>query len=230
MKPATAVFPHSKMSELIIMFPNMITVMERMGIAFGFGDQRVQEIASNNQIDLQAFIALLQSFEGSLERDLILDKKSIPDILFFLKASHKHFKNVQIPHIKELIALFSETIPQKHGKMLILFFDGYNKEVEEHFRYEDDDIFPYISDMLNEPTPGKLRMAEFEKNHTDIEQKLLDLKNILIKYIPKEITSPYRIMILKELFILEQDLIYHTFIEDHLLVPSSKQMERYIQN
>jgi regulator of cell morphogenesis and NO signaling len=218
------------MSELIIDYPAMITVLERMGISFGFGDQRVRDIAERYKVDIEAFIALLRSFEGSLSQDTYLEKDAIPDLLSFLKSSHRHFKEKQIPGIKELIALFSENIPAKHGQVLISFFDGYIREVEEHFHYEDDDIFPYISDILTDPHPTKFRMSEFEKNHTNIEQKLLDLKNILVKYIPEDITSYYRIEVLKELFSLEQDLIRHSFIEDHLLVPSVKKMEYDIQS
>ncbi len=229
-KISTTVFPGLKMSELIIDHPNMITVLERMEIAFGFGDQRVQEIAERYGINIHAFIALLQSFEGSLKHDTSLEKEAIPDLLRFLKLSHRHFKEVQIPSVKKLIVLFSESIPSKHGKLIVSFFDEYIREVEEHFHYEDDDIFPYIADILTDPHPAKFRMSEFEKNHTDIEQKLLDLKNILIKYIPEEITSHYRIDVLRELFELEEDLTLHSFIEDHLLVPSVKKMECDIQS
>lgn len=228
-KFTTSVSPNRKMSELIIDYPNMITVLERMGIPFGFGDQRVRDIAERYKINIDAFIALLCSFEGSLNQDTCLEKEAIPDLLSFLKSSHKYFKEKQIPGIKKLIVLFSESIPRQHGQILISFFDGYIREVEEHFHYEDDDIFPYITDILTDPHPAKFRMSEFEKNHTDIEQKLLDLKNILIKYIPEDITSHYRIEVLKELFDLERALIHHSFIEDHLLVPSVKKMEYDIQ-
>jgi regulator of cell morphogenesis and NO signaling len=201
-----------------------------MNIAFGFGDQHIQEIAERYNLNLHAFVALLQSFEGSIKHDTRLEKEAIPDLLRFLKSSHGHFKGKQIPRIKKLIVLFSENIPQKHGQVIISFFDEYIREVEEHFHYEDDDIFPYITEILTDPRPAKFRMSEFEKNHTDIEQKLLDLKNILIKYIPEDVSSPYRTKVLKRLFELEEDLTYHSFIEDHLLVPSVKKMECDIQN
>ena len=229
-KISTAVSPNLKMSELVIDYPNMITVLQRMGIAFGFGDQRVQEIAERYGINIHAFIALLQAFEGNIRHDISLEKEAIPDLLRFLKSSHRHFKEEQIPQIKKLIVLFSENIPPKHGQVIVSFFDGYIREVEEHFLYEEDDIFPYIAEILKDPHPAKLRMSEFEKNHTDIEQKLLDLKKILIKYIPEDITSEYRIEVLRKLFELETDLTYHTFVEDHLLVPSVKKMEDDIQN
>ncbi len=230
MKSATVIFPGSKMSELLLTYPHMITVLERMNIALGFGDQKIQEIAKRYHIEIHAFLAILQAFEGSIKRDTTLGKESIPDVLSFLKSSHRYFRGKQIPYIKELIALFSKNISPKHGQVIISFFDEYIREVEEHFHYEDDDIFPYIENRLKDVHSTQFRIREFEKNHTDIEQKLLDLKNILIKYIPEEITSDFRIKILKELFVLEQDLIYHSFIEDHLLVPSIKQLEQNIQN
>lgn len=218
------VFPANKMADLIISSPNTLTVLERLEIKLGFGDQYISEIASRYQIDLDAFLIILQVFEGSVSDNIILKKKSIPDLLAFLKASHLYFKEKQIPHIKELISDFSENIPSNHGKIIVSFFEGYMEEVSEHFHYEDDIVFPSIDKILNNNAKDKFDIKEFEKNHTDIEQKLLDLKNILIKYIPENVISPLRISILKELTCLGEDLDNHSFIENHILVPSVKSM------
>lgn len=222
----TNIYPNSKMSDMIVDYPSLITVLERLGIAFGFGDQHVKEIAERYGINLHAFLSILRVFEGSITSDMIMEKEAIKDLLFFLEVSHRHFKEKQIVDIKELISRFSENIPSQHAKIIISFFDGYMQEVSEHFLYEDDVVFPYIRSILQASDLKGYEIKEFEKNHTDIEQKLLDLKNILIKYIPENVVSDYRVMILRALIVLEQDLLYHTFIEDHLLVPSIKDMER----
>jgi regulator of cell morphogenesis and NO signaling len=221
----TYVYPTAKMADLIIASPETITVLERLDIPLGFGDQYIKEIAAGRRIDLDAFISILKVFESTIIEDVILEKKAIPDLLSFLKVSHQYFKEKQIPHIKRLISSFAEGIPVAHGNIIISFFDGYMKEVNEHFLYEDETVFPYIDHILSNGNMKGFDIQEFEKNHTDIEQKLLDLKNILIKYIPENVISPYRIMILKELTVLERDLDHHSFIENHILVPSIKEME-----
>ncbi len=216
----------AKMSDLIVAYPNIITIFERLNIPFGFGDKKVEEVAVDNQIDALAFISIIQLFSGKHYDDTTLKKESIGDILFFLKSSHQYFKERQIPEIKESIKLFSETIQPKHGSMIISFFDGYIQEMNEHFLYEEETVFPYIESIINESFQNGFEINEFEKNHTDIEQKLLDLKHILIKYIPEKHLSPYRLEILKKLNILEEDIYYHSYVEDSLLVPSVKRIEK----
>ncbi|MEJ2594881.1 MAG: hemerythrin domain-containing protein, partial [bacterium] len=57
------------------------------------------------------------------------------------------------------------------------------------------------------------------------EDKLYDLKNILIKYVPTGRTDANSYKILHELFLLESDLNDHSRIEDLILVPKVEAME-----
>ncbi len=225
-KIITNIIPNTKMSDLIVTYPNTITILERLNIPFGFGEKKIEEVAADHEIDIHAFLSVLQVFSEKYTENILLKKESIHNLLSFLKVSHSYFKEKQIPEIKKLIKLFSENIPSKHGLMLISFFDEYIREVNEHFLYEDETVFPYIDSILNESSEQSFAIKEFEKNHSDIEQKLLDLKYILIKYVPENVVSPYRIQILKQLNTLENDLTYHSIIEDSLLVPSVRQLEK----
>ncbi len=225
-KTLTNITSSSKMSDIIISNPNTITVLERLNIPFGFGDKKIVEIATEGQIEPSAFISILRIFSGNKPEEAFLEKESIRNILSFLEASHLYFKEKQIPEIKELIKLFSDTLPLKHGNLIISFFDEYIREINEHFLYEEETVFPYIKSIIDESKTISFEIREFEKNHTDIEQKLLDLKHILIKYVPGNIVSPYRLQILKKLNTLEEDLFYHSSIEDFILVPSIKKMEK----
>lgn len=72
-------------------------------------------------------------------------------------------------------------------------------------------------------------IREFEKRHNDIEEKLSDLKNLLIKYVPPAGDRYLRIRILNELFDLEQDLTDHARLEDKVLIPIVEQLEKQIQ-
>ncbi|PID89054.1 MAG: hypothetical protein CSB01_04035 [Bacteroidia bacterium] len=69
-------------------------------------------------------------------------------------------------------------------------------------------------------------MKVFETEHDDIVMKLKDLKNILIKYMvsPKRTLQYYAII--QELFKLEEDVEYHTRIEDKILIPRVVFMEK----
>lgn len=231
-KNEISILPSNKIADVIIKFPDILSVLERFSISLGFEDKKIRDITDQYHIDLNAFLSILKAYEYEAVKNsnLTLNRDSIPDILYFLKRSHDYLKNISIPALRDLIKNFSGDIPEKHGKMLVLFFDGYIEEIKDHFTYEEQTVFPYVGNIIEDkhPKKGKFEISRFEKTHSDIQQKLLDLKNILIKYIPENVKSEYRFKILRELINMQKDLEYHSFIENHILVPSVKEFEKTI--
>ena len=62
------------------------------------------------------------------------------------------------------------------------------------------------------------KIKEYEKNHSDIDAALNDLKNIIIKYLPPECTIDKCRKILMNLFMFEYDLSKHTLLENKILI------------
>ncbi|MDR1339651.1 MAG: hemerythrin domain-containing protein [Prevotellaceae bacterium] len=218
----------SRLTNVIIEHPNVLNVLEYFNIPLGFGDKTIAEVAKEYSIAPNTLEVVISVYCRTIPTR-ILNRTEIRDLLMFLQTSHNNFKLIKIPELKRLIESFSMEIPTKYGKMLVAFFDEYIQEIDEHFMYEDRKVFPYISNVLNSRKTKDFKIREFERNHTDIGHKLLDLKNILIKYIPPEIVSEYRKQILYKLINLERDLMYHTQLEDNILVPFVKNMETNIE-
>ncbi|MCF8406203.1 MAG: hypothetical protein K9H58_19835, partial [Bacteroidales bacterium] len=68
----------------------------------------------------------------------------------------------------------------------------------------------------------------FAGEHDNVEEKLYDLKNIIIKYLPPSKDKALRNRILMELFRLEKDLNAHAELEDKVLIPKVAKMEELI--
>jgi regulator of cell morphogenesis and NO signaling len=216
----------TKLSELIIEYPNILDALSQLNIRLGFGEASIREIAERYQLNLEALTVIVSTYCNRLSSGKTIPKEALSDLLVFLINSHNDFKRKQIPELKSLIASFAGEVSEKHGKMLISFFDGYISEVHEHFRYEEETVFPYIGDMLENRRTKGFAIQEFEKNHTDIGQKLYDLKNILIKYMPEELDTDYRRKILYSLFAFEKQLAYHNNLENQVLAPSVRDVEK----
>ncbi|MBO5787458.1 MAG: hemerythrin domain-containing protein, partial [Bacteroidaceae bacterium] len=58
-----------------------------------------------------------------------------------------------------------------------------------------------------------------------INEKLNDLKNIIIKYLGEEFSLPVRFELLNNIYSVEKDLRKHSMIEDRLLVPLVEKLE-----
>ena len=123
--------------------------------------------------------------------------------------------------------------------LLKKFFNDYKQELLNHTNREETVVFPYtiaIEDAFNSKTLDEsifdlmetYSIAIFQNEHENIEEKLFDLKNIIIKYLPQPKNSGDCHKLLYELFRLEQDLVDHSRIEDKVLVPKIREMEKVI--
>ena len=113
-------------------------------------------------------------------------------------------------------------------KILNDFYDKYDSEVSNHFKYEEEIVFPYIEALAKGKKSEKSHygIEQFERNHSNIEEKLGDLRNIIIKYLPEQYSNELRYKILAEIFDMESDLRKHTLLENLLLIPSVLKLEQ----
>jgi regulator of cell morphogenesis and NO signaling len=82
----------------------------------------------------------------------------------------------------------------------------------------------------NQTDGGKrYSVSEYKDHHNDIEEKLNDLKSLLIKYLPLKNDQPIRRKLLFSLFELEYDLNIHSQIEELILIPLVSKMELHLK-
>ena len=111
-------------------------------------------------------------------------------------------------------------------RILDRFSNEYRREVEAHFAYEEQTVFPYIRGLVHDEHTEGYSIEQFEENHSNIEDTLEDLKNILIKYLPSDVSARRLNRALFNVFLLEDDLGRHTLIENKVLVPFVMQLEK----
>ncbi len=134
------------------------------------------------------------------------------------------------PQIKSYILKLQENHPEKELKLLEKFFNEYFTEVREHLDYEDNVAFPYFIKLLQNiddgDTPQEYSSIEYSEHHTDIELKLHDLKNLLLKYVKIDNDLDLRRKLFFALYELEYDLFVHSLIEESILIPSGVNIEK----
>jgi regulator of cell morphogenesis and NO signaling len=68
-------------------------------------------------------------------------------------------------------------------------------------------------------------VIDYKHHHDNIDDKLADIKGLIIKYLPFEDKNNLRRKLLNCLFDLEHDLKIHTLIEDTVLIPLVEKFE-----
>jgi regulator of cell morphogenesis and NO signaling len=215
-----------KLADLLFADYNLLLILSRFGIKLGFGEKTVEEICAKYHTTPTLFLMVANVYSHN---EYFPDKSEIVvlnvnELIDYLQASHIYYLNDKISSIEtQLQKLYSES--EEYGKMINRFFSEYKNEVANHFNYEENTVFPYIRNLFKQKTVVNYHINQFEKNHSNIEDKLIDLINILIKYLPENELNQDRENVLFNIFLLAKDLNKHTLIENKILIPCVKLIE-----
>lgn len=222
------------MADILLADQRAILLMPRFGIKMGVGDKTVKQICQEQSIELDFFLLMVNIFlHPHYFPDKKLRKVDVNLLLLYLANAHDYYIREKIPAIRQLVEQFIQTITGPAKQQLNSFFHDYIRDVLEHIEYEEQEVFPYIRDLLLAAgqrqllqVPENKGIDDFQERHSNIEEKLSDLKNLLVKYFPPGNDLYLRIRLLNELFDLEQDLVNHARLEDKVLIPVVKDIER----
>jgi regulator of cell morphogenesis and NO signaling len=216
------------MSDLIDADYQLLLLLMRLNIPLGFGERSVESVCLQNGFDPDCFIFLVNFQSGASVVNIReeFEKLSLEPFLIYLKKSHTYFLENRLPDIRQkLEAVFAEG--DKDRQHIVLnFFDHYMQEVIDHMQYEDNVVFPYVRSLINSENTEQYSIAIFEERHNNIDEKVSDLKRILTKYVSGVGDQRLMTNILLELYLTQGELENHTFIEDDLIIPRVKNMEK----
>jgi regulator of cell morphogenesis and NO signaling len=215
----------TKMVDLLRSNLNLMFVLNQFSIPMGFGEKTIDEVCNKNQVDTQSFLTLIHFHSSPGNPDMQkLSNLSADVILNYLKKSHTYFLGYRLPTIRNQFAV---ALPEGSTRETILsYFDEYENEVKDHMEYENDVFYPYVQNLLIGTEQLNYSVKDFEARHNNIEEKLDDLINLLIKYLPTQGDSFMLADILEDLRTCNRDLNLHTVLEDEVLVPKIKKMEK----
>lgn len=233
----------SKMAELIHANVNALSVLQRLKIPLGVGDKTISEVCEENNVHPELFIYVIRlSLYDVLPGDVSDKKILLPHLISYLRLTHEYYLNNRLPLIEKYIKTILNNEPHRTTDILLLqkFFNKYKKEFVLHLDNEEMKVFPYVMDLLEISLQEqcnkalyaqmtKYSISAFLKEHDNLDEKLNDLQNIIIKYLtPFE--SDYEVhQILILLSQLEKDVFQHAQLEDLLMVPVVMELEKDVQ-
>ena len=227
-KKKTLFSKDTKFAELMTDDRRLLQLLPRFGIGLGFGDRSVEQVCQMNKVDTDLFLMISEIYSDDTFKP---EKHELQHIdmgvlLSYLKASHLYYLDERFPHIEEHLQRIIDACGQKYGPMLCHFYDEYKQEVMRHIKYyEEEVVFPYIETLLNGRRTDSYKIDEFEHNHTNIQDTLDDMMNILLKYLPGDILPKERIEISYDIMELSDDLNRHSLIEERILIPCVESLE-----
>ena len=226
--------PDMKMSDLIFDNPSILLLMEHFGLDFIVHEKTVAQLCNQNEINAKVFITFANMYNGfNVTETEDFSKADIKDIILYLKNSHNYYENEKYPEIRNYIQELYLKNNSAEIKLIDKFFDDYFEEVKEHLSYENRIAFPYFNELLSSEDSEKnfkqkhdFSVSDYSEHHTDIESKVNDLKELLLKHVPVQDDRLLRRKIIVSLFELEYDLNIHSKVEETILMPLIGNLEK----
>lgn len=243
MRTILAFTKDTKMADVIHKDYRLIPIIARFGIKLGFGNKSVDDICIELDIHRDFFLEIINSYHNqSYYPEITSQNFSVHEVIDYLSKTHAYYSNSKIPQIELYIHKMGAGSSEDHLKNLELikqFFTDYKHEIVAHFEAEEQVVFPYILSLEEALLNGscksdlgdKIRecpIEVYERNHDNLELKLGDMKNLIIRFLPPVFSEELCERLLVELFRMESDLEEHARIEELVLVPKVKVLEHKV--
>ena len=211
-----------RMSDLVCDKYFVLQVMSRFGIALGFGDKTIAEVCTASGVDTGTFLAVVNLLVGKGDPEELVEQVSVRALTDYLHNAHSYFLDYRLPSIRRKLV---EAVDYSHSDVsfaIMRFYDEYVAEVNKHMQYEEKNVFPYVEALLaGEPTSYSI--DTFRRHHDQVEAKLRELKNIIIKYYPSGGTNELN-GVLFDIFTCERELASHNAVEDEIFIPAVERL------
>ena len=218
--------PDDKMISIIGDNYNILQSIGSFGINLGFGDKTVQEVCEDQHVDTYTFLAIINfTINGYREYD-DAERLSIPTLMQYLKASHNYYLDFELPYIRKGLV---EALDEKDNlaRLILKLYDEYARSVRNHMQYEEKTVFPYVENLLNNKLVTNYDIETYSKHHGQTDQKLRELKNIIIKYLPSDgLRNNQLSATLYNIYNCEEWLSQHASVEDEIFIPVIKSLEK----
>ena len=215
-----------KMISLIRDNYDLLQMLGSFGISLGFGDKTVKETCEDNDVDTYTFLAVVNySINGN--GDFNTDEQlSVPTLLHYLEACHAYFLDFQLPYIRREL---QESLDERESlaKLILRFYDEYAHEIRRHMKYEQKTLFPYVQSLIDGHPANDYNVETFSKHHGATDNKLRELKLLIIKYLPQDgLHNNQLTATLHDIYENEVWLRQHAMVEDDIFVPAIRRLEQ----
>ena len=214
----------SHLADVVNANPGILSVLERLNIRLGFHEATIEDICKRYGLSENLVLSVFNIYNNSAYQPQAdsLSKEDMSRLIAYLQTSHEYYSRKSFPALHDKIHRLLKEGDQNNAKIINRFYDDYSDEMRHHFIFEENIVFPFLKDLLEkeEERAAPFDLQLFSENHTNIEEKLSDLKNTILKYLPDSYSPSLRTEILKDIYSIEEDLKKHTAIEDKRLLPA----------
>jgi regulator of cell morphogenesis and NO signaling len=213
----------TKLSQIIIDDPTILSVLSRFGISLGVGDMTIEQICQQKKMNVVFFTTILNTFRDpdffpekilySFEAHLIVD---------YLKKTNQTYLQFQLPNIeRHLHLLISKSDAQNSNLLIIMkFFSEVKAQLMKRIDDDKNRWFPEIL-ALEKSDENKVEstVMAFDESNDSIEDKINDLISMFVVHLTGDYDINLGQAVLLALDSLKKDIAQNNRIRKRILMP-----------
>lgn len=204
---------------------SILQMLGSFGLQMGFGDKTVRQVCEEQGVDTFTFMMVVNfTINGHLDPDSI-DKLSVPTLLHYLRAAHAYFLEFELPYIRREL---SESLDESSNlaTLIMKLYDNYSHSIKAHMQHEERTLFPFVEQLLQGNLANNATVETFSKHHGQTDQKLKELKSIIIRYLPVDGLRNNKLSAtLYDIYNTERWLYQHVEVEEKIFIPAIRRLE-----
>lgn len=214
---------NTKLSQIIIDDPTILSVLSRFGILLGVGDMTIEQICQQKKMNVVFFTTILNTFRDpdffpekilySFEAHLIVD---------YLKKTNQTYLQFQLPNIeRHLHLLISKSDAQNSNLLIIMkFFSEVKAQLMKRIDDDKNRWFPEIL-ALEKSDENKVEstVMAFDESNDSIEDKINDLISMFVVHLTGDYDINLGQAVLLALDSLKKDIAQNNRIRKRILMP-----------
>ena len=214
---------NTKLSQIIIDDPAILSVLSRFGILLGVGDMTIEQICQQKKMNVVFFTTILNTFRDpdffpekilySFEAHLIVD---------YLKKTNQTYLQFQLPNIeRHLHLLISKSDAQNSNLLIIMkFFSEVKAQLMKRIDDDKNRWFPVILALENsEGNKVESTVMAFDESNDSIEDKINDLISMFVVHLTGDYDINLGQAVLLALDSLKKDIAQNNRIRKRILMP-----------
>jgi regulator of cell morphogenesis and NO signaling len=210
-----------KMADMIASNYDLILMLPRFGIPLGFGEDSVRDVCRRYAVDENFFLTVcniytFDDYRPDDEEVAAIDNRLVVE---HLQASHRYYIDERLPHLQHHLDHIAEGVGEQSAAILRKYFADYCREVRTHVHREEKNLMTMLDGKPAKGGHGHAMSEQFQRSHDNIKDKLSDLTQIILKYVPGDRLNEEMMEVVYDIMQLSRDLEKHAEIEEMLLMP-----------
>ena len=218
------VYADTKLCELVIQDPMVVTVLNRFNIMLGTGDATVAEVCEQRDLDRDFFITIINTYiNEDYFPERVIDTFSAASMISYMKQTYLYYEYSQLPNIERhfQLLLARSAGGSNNLDLIYRFFVEVRDGLLARIEHDRQEWFPQVLNLESLGRLAAVNAVMLDEGDNSIEAKIDDLITMIVVHLSGQYDANLALAVLLSISGLRKDIAKNNRIRNRILKPLS---------